>query len=89
MLPTGTDGFDNAIFIYDDKQVNITCSKVGSSVITSEIMGLYGSIKIGSISRFDDAVLVKEDGTEERLVEIFTGAELMKNEAEAFYRYNR
>lgn len=87
MLPTGTDGFDNAIFIYDDKQVNITCSKVGSSVITSEIMGLYGSIKIGSISRFDDAVLVKEDGTEERLVEIFTGAELMKNEAEAFYRY--
>lgn len=56
-LSSGADGFDNSIFIYPDKQVSISCSKIGQSAIGSEIMGDQGTLLIRSISQLTNIPL--------------------------------
>lgn len=86
-LSTGADGFDNSIFIYPDKQVNISCSKIGQSTIGSEIMGDQGTISIRSISQLTNITFISRDGREEKLVGSIEKSKLMSGEAESFYRY--
>ncbi len=86
-LPSGADGYDNAIFVYPDKQVSISCSKLGQSVIGSEIMGDEGTIIIHSISKLTGISVIDRDGREEKLVGNVEKSELMSKEAQSFYNY--
>lgn len=61
-LSTGADGCGAAVFIYPEKIVNITYSKVGQSRTGSQIMGDRGTITIGSISQTDDIYLYDNHG---------------------------
>lgn len=86
-LSTGADGFDNSIFVYPDKQVNISCSKIGQSAVGSEILGDQGTISIGSISKLTEIILIDRDGKAENLVGSIEKSKLMSGEAQNFYRY--
>jgi len=81
-LKTGADSVDNAIFIYPDKQVNISCSKVGQSHIGSEIMGDKGTITVSSISKLTGISL-----NGETLVGDIEKHILMSYEAKSFLNY--
>lgn len=86
-LSSGADGFDNSIFIYPDKQVSISCSKIGQSAIGSEIMGDQGTLLIRSISQLTNITFIGRDGKEEKLVGGIEKSKLMSGEAQSFYRY--
>ncbi len=86
-ISTGADGLNNAIFIYPDKQINISCSKLCESSLGSEIMGDSGTIKIRSISKLTEIKIIKNDKTEEFLVGDIEKAVLMSGEAKSFYNY--
>lgn len=86
-LSSGADGFDNSIFVYPDKQVNISCSKIGQSFIGSEILGDQGTLFIRSISQLTNITLIGRDGREEKLVGSIEKSKLMSGEAQSFYRY--
>ncbi len=86
-LKTGADSVNNAVFIYPDKQVNISCSKVGQSHSGSEIMGDKGTITISSISKLTDMDLILQNGEKENLVGNIEKHILMSYEAKSFYNY--
>ncbi len=86
-LHTGADSVDNSVFIYPDKQVNISCSKVGQSHLGSEIMGDKGTITISSISKLTDSELILHTGEKEILVGDIEKHILMSYEAKSFYNY--
>ena len=86
-LPTGADGVGNCLFIYQDKHINISYSKVGQDRIGSEIIGDAGTLRIQSISQLGGIALVQKDGTE---IPIWGHDEkdvLMSGEAQDFARY--
>ena len=89
-LKTGSDGFGTAIFDYNDKQVILTYSKTGQSMIGSEILGDRGTLKIGSVSKLTDITLVTHnDGypQSETIVGDIPKPVLMSGEAAAFRRF--
>ncbi len=86
-LHTGADGYVNGVFNYPEKQVSISLSKVGQSVIGCEILGDSGTVTIGFIVEMKDIWLHKKDGYKEQLIPNYSRTELMGFEAEAFYRY--
>ncbi len=86
-LPTRADSIDNGIFIYPDKQVNISCSKTGQSYLGSEIMGDKGTIVISSISKLTGADLILHNKDKENLVGDIEKHILMSYEAKSFYNY--
>lgn len=86
-VQTGSDGYVNSIFLYPDKQVAISLSKVGQSVIGCEILGDAGTVTIGFIVEMADVWIVKKDGSKERVIRNYSRTELMGSEAESFYNY--
>ncbi len=86
-LSSGTDGFGNSVFVYEDKQVNLSYSKIGQSMLGSEIIGDKGTIVIPSISKLIDMKIVYHDGTAEILTGNTQKYELMSHEARSFFRY--
>ncbi|HCA29281.1 MAG TPA: hypothetical protein DEP23_06845 [Ruminococcaceae bacterium] len=89
-LSSGADGYGSAIFIYNDKQVTLTYSKTGQSIIGSEIMGDLGTLKINSISKLTEITLVQtENGKQlcKALIGNIPKSELMSGEAAAFLRF--
>ncbi len=86
-VPTGVDGYLNSLFIYSDKQVDISLSKLGQSLLGCEILGDAGTITIGFIVEMSDVFLVKKDGQKERVMRNYSRSELMSSEAESFCRY--
>lgn len=86
-LSTGADGFDNSLFVYPDKQVNISCSKIGQSAIGSEILGDQGTLLIRSISQLTGITYIGRDGKEEKLVGSIEKSKLMSGEVQSFYHY--
>ena len=86
-LSSGADGFDNSILVYPDKQVNISCSKIGQSFIGSEILGDQGTLFIRSISQLTNITFINRDGREEKLVGSIEKSKLMSGEAKSFYHY--
>ena len=86
-LETGADSTHNAIFIYPDKQINISCSKVGQSYQGSEIMGDKGTLTVSSISKLTEADLILHNKDKENLVGDIEKHILMSYEAKSFYNY--
>jgi predicted dehydrogenase len=86
-LSTGADGFGNSIFLYKDKQVNLSYSKTGQSRLGSEILGDKGTIVVNSISRFTDMKIVWNDKSEEFLAGDASAQVVMSGEARSFYNY--
>ncbi len=80
-LETGTDGSGTAIFVYPDKTLTITYSKVGQSRGVSQILGDEGTITIGSISQTDDISVVYKNGEKKELVPDIDKKYHMANEA--------
>lgn len=80
-LHTGADGCGSAVFVYDDKTVTITYSKVGQSRGVSQIMGDLGTITIGSISQTDNIYLYNNNGEKTELVPDIDKKYHMSNEA--------
>ena len=88
-VSTGADGFVNSIFSYPDKQVDITLSKTGQSLIGSEVLGDKATLKIGFIVLMTDVWLATKGGKPEKVIEDNSRAEVMGAEANDFCRYIR
>lgn len=83
-ISTGADACGSAQFIYDDKYVTLTYSKLGQDRVGSQIFGDEGTIVIGSVSKLTDIKIVYNDGSEKPVVGDIEKAVLMGNEARAF-----
>ncbi|WRS27462.1 Gfo/Idh/MocA family oxidoreductase [Oscillospiraceae bacterium MB08-C2-2] len=86
-LSSGADGYGSAQFIYPDRLVTMSYSKVGQSCQGSQIMGDKGTIVIDRVTQLTGMRVIWQDGSRE---ELFGGAEksaLMGNEARSFYHY--
>ena len=82
-LHTGADGCGSAVFVYEDKTVTITYSKVGQSRGVSQIMGALGTIAIGSISQTDNIYMYDNKGEKTELVPDIDKKYHMGNEAKS------
>lgn len=80
-LSTGADGNGSAVFIYSDKLITVTYSKVGQSRSASQIMGDEGTVTIGSISKVDEIYIYNNKGEKTLLVKETEKKYLMGNEA--------
>ncbi len=89
-VQTGADGYVNSLFVYKDKFVDISLSKLGQSVAGSEIMGDAGTITIEFIFLMH-GVYIKHGrhGKLERLFPDVPRAEVMGAEADDFCKYAR
>ena len=58
-LPTGADHSGTILFIYNDKTVTLTYSKVGQSFAPSQIFGDEGTVTFASCSKLTDIKLYK------------------------------
>ena len=86
-ISTGSDGYGNSVFVYKDKQVNMSYSKIAEGKLGSEIMGEKGTILIESISKLNGIKLVLSDGTEEVINGDVPKPVLMSGEAQDFYNF--
>lgn len=87
MLKSGADASGNSIFIYDDKQVALSYSKIGQGYGGSEIIGQAGTLTIQSISNLSEIILKKNDGSEERIWGSDSKEVSMSHEAKKFLAY--
>lgn len=87
LLSGGADGFGFSIFIYEDKQICLSYSKIGEGYCGSEIVGEKGTILIESISQLDNIKIMYNDGTQETICGQATKAESMSYEAKNFLAY--
>ncbi len=85
-LKTGADGSGEALFVYKDKTLTVTYSKVGQSRGISQIFGDEGTITIGSISQTDDINIIYKNGERKELVPDIPKEYHMGNEAKAVAR---
>lgn len=83
LLHTGADGCGSAVFVYEDKTVTITYSKVGQSRGVSQIMGDLGTVAIGSISQTDNIYVYNNKGEKTELVPDIDKKYHMGNEAKS------
>lgn len=86
-LATGADAQGSATFFYNDKQVNMTYSKIGQDRCGSQFFGDEGTAVVGSISKLTDISIVKNDGSRIALVGDVPKERLMANEAAAMSRF--
>ncbi len=86
-LHTGADGCGSAAFVYADKVVTITYSKIGQSRLGSQIMGDEGTITIGSVSQTDNIYLYDNKGEATELVPDIDKKYHMGNEAQSAYKF--
>ena len=87
MLASGADAAGNSIFIYDDKQVALSYSKIGQGYGCSEIIGQAGTLTIQSISNLSEIILKKNEGTEEKIWGSDSKDVSMSYEAKNFLAY--
>ena len=88
-LETGADGCGSAVFVYSDKTVTITYSKVGQSRGVSQIMGDLGTVAIGSISQTDNIYFYDNSGEKTELVPDIDKKYHMSNEARSAVEFIR
>lgn len=82
----GADCAGGAIFGYKDFSAALTYSKIGNTVLGSEIIGDSGALKIASVSQYNGISLVK-DGVETPLYSSTCHPEIMGGEVTAFADY--
>lgn len=86
-LDTGADAAGAVLLDYKDKVVTVTYSKTADSRLPSQILGDKGVILLGSVSRFGEVKLIRNDGTEETIVSEPDGARVMAYQIEDLLSY--
>ena len=86
-LESGADALGEVLFIYPDKDVMLTYSKVGQNRLGSQIMGDNGTVTVESISQVTGIVLHEKDGTKHAVWGQEEKNHLMGGEAADFARY--
>ena len=87
MLETGADGYGSSIFMYPDKHINLTYSKVSQDKLGSQIMGDKGTITIESISKLTNIKLFDSLGEEKVICKDEEKEKIMSYEARNFYDF--
>ncbi len=83
-MESGADGSGNSAFLYPDKLVNLTYSKLGQDRLGSQIFGDEGTITIESISKLVNMKLVDNKGNVTEIIGDVEKEKIMGYEAEAF-----
>lgn len=86
-MESGADGSGNAAFLYDDKLVNLTYSKLGQDRLGSQIFGDKGTITIESISKLINMKLIDNSGNVTEIIGDVEKEKLMGYEALAFEKF--
>ena len=86
-MDSGADGSGNSAFLYGDKLVNLTYSKLGQDRLGSQIFGDEGTITIESISKLTNMKLIDNKGNATEIIGDVIKEKLMGYEAEAFERF--
>ncbi|MBQ2841938.1 MAG: Gfo/Idh/MocA family oxidoreductase [Clostridia bacterium] len=83
-MESGADGSGNAAFLYSDKLVNLTYSKLGQDRLGSQIFGDEGTIVIESISKLTNMKLIDNKGNVTEIIGDVEKERIMGYEAQAF-----
>ncbi|MDR1629378.1 MAG: Gfo/Idh/MocA family oxidoreductase [Oscillospiraceae bacterium] len=86
-LETGADAYGTSIFMYDDKQITLTYSKVGQHYAPSEIYGDRGTLQIDTLSLFNGLRICYSDGTTQQIFGEESRQTIMAVEAQRLYNY--
>ena len=86
-MESGADGSGNSAFLYGDKLVNLTYSKLGQDRLGSQIFGDEGTITIESISKLTNMNLIDNKGNSTEIIGDVIKEKLMGYEAQAFERF--
>ena len=86
-MESGADGSGNAAFLYPDKLVNLTYSKLGQDRLGSQIFGDEGTIVIESISKLINMKLIDNSGNVTKIIGDVPKEKLMGYEAKAFEEF--
>lgn len=86
-MESGADASGNSAFLYDDKLVNLTYSKLGQDRLGSQIFGDEGTITIESISKLINMKLIDNNSNAAEIIGNVPKERLMGYEAEAFERF--
>ncbi|MBQ2846869.1 MAG: Gfo/Idh/MocA family oxidoreductase [Clostridia bacterium] len=86
-MESGADGSGNAAFLYPDKLVNLTYSKLGQDRLGSQIFGDEGTIVIESISKLINMKLIDNKGEITEIIGDVAKEIIMGYEAEAFEKF--
>ncbi len=88
-MESGADGSGNTAFLYTDKLVNLTYSKLGQDRLGSQIFGDKGTIVIESISKLINMKLIDNNGKVTEIIGDVPKETLMGYEAKAFEEFIR
>lgn len=86
-MRSGADACGCACFVYPDKCVALTYSKLGQSRLGSEILGDRGSVSIGSISKLTNIDMIDANGDIQAISGDIPKEELMGFEVLDFERF--
>ncbi len=86
-MESGADGSGNSAFLYPDKLVNLTYSKLGQDRLGSQIFGDKGTITIESISKLVNMSIINNDGNKTEIIGDVPKEKLMGYEAKAFEEF--
>lgn len=88
-MESGADGSGNSAFLYGDKLVNLTYSKLGQDRLGSQIFGDEGTIVIESISKLINMKLIDNKGNATEIIGDVAKEKIMGYEAKAFEEFIR
>lgn len=88
-VSSGSDGAGTSLWIYPDKQVTLSWSKMSNTVYGSEFQGEHGILEVNSISRLTGITAVSQTGERRSLVGERDKAWLMSFEGADLARYIR
>jgi predicted dehydrogenase len=87
IMESGADGSGNSAFLYGDKLVNLTYSKLGQDRLGSQIFGDNGTIIIESISKLTNMRITDKNGNTTEIIGDVEKERLMGYEAVAFEKF--
>ena len=86
-MESGADGSGNSAFLYSDKLVNLTYSKLGQDRLGSQIFGDKGTITIESVSKLTNMNIIDNNGNKTEIIGDVPKEKLMGYEAKAFEKF--
>ena len=86
-MGSGADGSGNSAFLYGDKLVNLTYSKLGQDRLGSQIFGDEGTITIESISKLINMKLIDNKGSVTEIIGDVAKEKIMGYEAQTFEKF--
>lgn len=86
-LPSGADYSGTLIFVYQDKSITVTYSKVANGFLPSKILGEEGAVTVSSVSKLTGVNRHFNDGTVKELYPVVDENYVMSKEIEAFVNF--